>query len=119
MTTAKAILAQEIPEAELMGAISVAARINGWLVYHTHDSRRSEAGFPDLVMVRDGELLAAELKSQRGKVTDAQQRWLDQLATVPGCEAYLWRPSDLDVIHQRLSTRRTTPSGVCPIAERE
>src|SRR5688572_19177552 len=28
------------------------ARLMGWTAYHTHDSRRSQAGFPDLVLVR-------------------------------------------------------------------
>jgi hypothetical protein len=40
-------------------------RARGWLVYHTHDSRRSAAGFPDLVFLRDGAMIVAECKWKR------------------------------------------------------
>lgn len=69
------------------------ARLRGWRVYHTHDSRRSPAGFPDLFMVRFKRLVAAELKSQRGKITVDQKLWLMSLSAA-GIETYVWRPED-------------------------
>lgn len=65
----------------------------GWRSYHTHDSRRSNPGFPDLVLVRDGRLLFVELKSERGTLNPAQRVWLAELRRCPGVEAYVWRPS--------------------------
>ncbi len=58
------------------------------LIYHTHDSRRSQAGFPDIVAIRHdprGRTLAVlELKRETGQVTDEQAQWLvawDAIAT--------------------------------------
>lgn len=80
---------------------------HGWMVYHTYDSRRSDAGFPDLVMVRGGRIIFAELKydkgyadwddrkpKRRGKISDAQQEWLDALGNVFGVECYVWKYPD-------------------------
>jgi hypothetical protein len=82
-------------EAELQTNVVDAARRLGGVAYHTHDSRRSAEGFPDLVILfpRTGGLLFAELKSATGKVTRDQQRWLDGLR-VGHREVYLWRPAD-------------------------
>ena len=44
------------------------ARTLGWRVYHTYDSRRSQPGFPDLVLVRE-RILFLELKSETGKLS--------------------------------------------------
>lgn len=71
----------------------------GGLVYHTHDSRRSAKGFPDLVIVfpRTGALLIVELKSSTGSATPEQVQWLDALrrgARLAVREVYLWRPED-------------------------
>ena len=68
------------------------AETHGWLTYHTFDSRRSQAGFPDLTMVRHGRLVFAELKSAAGKVTEDQQRWIEALGVRH--EVYVWRPAD-------------------------
>jgi hypothetical protein len=70
------------------------ARQLGWTVYHTYDSRRSQPGFPDLVLVRD-RVLYVELKREQGRLTDAQAGWLDKLRAA-GAEAYCWRPRDLE-----------------------
>jgi hypothetical protein len=61
--------------------------------YHTHDSRRSPSGFPDLVIVfpRTGALLIAELKSATGKVSAAQQKWIEALDGSPA-GVHVWRP---------------------------
>ena len=95
-------------EAALMEHIRALARRSGWLVYHTHDSRGSEAGFPDLVLCKPGRLILAECKTERGKVTEAQQQWIDMLRhSVPGVEAYVWRPSMLEDIARILTSERT------------
>jgi hypothetical protein len=82
-------------ERQLQAAVVELARMLGWLVYHTYDSRRSLEGFPDLVMAhpRSGALLFAELKTARGKATPEQLEWLRVLA-LRGA-AFLWRPADL------------------------
>ena len=78
------------------------AQLCGWAFYHTYDSRRSNAGFPDLTMVRKDRLIFAELKSPRGKVRPAQVEWLKMLHDVPHIEVYLWRPADWDDIEKIL-----------------
>lgn len=73
------------------------ARSLGWLVYHSYDSRRSQPGFPDLVLVRADRLIFAELKQCKGQLTQAQEEWLLALA-VTRAEIHLWRPRHWDVI---------------------
>ena len=91
-------------ESELLAAVRAVAWRCGWLTYHTHRSDRSEPGFPDLCMVRGGRVVFAELKSEKGRVTRAQQTWLDGLEQA-GMEVFVWRPSDLDGIARLLSRR--------------
>ena len=77
-------------EREFQTGVVQYARLNGWRAYHTHNSRRSEPGFPDLVLVRD-RIIYAELKTTRGKPSKDQTAWLQALADA-GAETYLWRP---------------------------
>src|SRR5262252_8810705 len=85
-------------EAALLEHIRALARQYRWLVYHTHDSRGSEAGFPDLCMVNGRRLVFWELKTQRGKVTIAQAQWLERLSRVQLVEARVVRPADVEDI---------------------
>jgi len=82
-------------ESDLQGAVVDLAGRFGFLVYHTYDSRRSAKGFPDLCMVhpKSGALIFAELKSETGRVTVEQDRWLRALA-FRGV-AFVWRPEQL------------------------
>lgn len=73
------------------------ARLAGWLVYHPFDSRRSVPGFPDLTLVRGPRLMFVELKTQKGRVTTDQQKWLDALGSA-SVEVYVWRPADHDEV---------------------
>ena len=74
-----------------------ASKVFGWLCYHTYDSRRSEPGFPDLVLVRDNKVLFRELKTDKGRLTSAQKLWGDNL-TEAGADYAVWRPKDMDEI---------------------
>ena len=79
-------------EKQLLECVRSLAKGLGWLTYHTHNSRRSEPGFPDLVMVRPPRLIFAELKNEKGVVSDAQERWLLELGKV---EDWLYDFDDL------------------------
>ena len=89
-------------EKELQKHIMAAARECGWLVHHQTVALYSAAGLPDLTMCRPPRLIYAELKGEKGKVTPAQQEWLDTLRQVPGIEVYLWRPADLETAYNIL-----------------
>ena len=88
----------EITEREFTQQVRDLAQLLGWTVYHTWVAIRSPKGFPDLVLVREQRLLFAELKSEKGTPTDAQEEWLESLRRVPGVEVYLFRPSDWPTI---------------------
>lgn len=90
-------------EREWQSEVLNAARTLGWTAYHTHDSRRSEPGFPDLVLVRD-RLIMAELKTDTGKPSTDQLRWL-RLLERAGVEVYLWQPKDRDGVLNALRRR--------------
>lgn len=76
------------------------AKKRGWLIYHTYDSRRSQPGFPDLVLVRD-KVLYRELKTEEGRLTPAQKMWGERL-TAAGVDWCVWRPSMLKEIYRQL-----------------
>ena len=80
-------------ESELQANIRELAKLLGWLTYHTHDSRRSEPGFPDLVLVGHGRMLVRELKDARGRVSDEQRDWLEAFDRA-GVDQGVWRPAD-------------------------
>ena len=69
------------------------AKLCGWMAYHTHDSRRSTAGFPDLILIQAGIMIAAELKVGANVTTPEQLYWLSAFDGVAGCVALVWRPT--------------------------
>lgn len=73
------------------------ASLYGWgPVYHTHDSRRSHRGFPDLVLLRprDGRVLYLELKAEGEEPKPDQIDWEYALKYCGQEHHYIW-PHDL------------------------
>lgn len=79
------------------------ARWHGWLAAHFRPARttrgwrtpvQGDAGFPDVVLAKDGVVVFAELKTQRGRVAPEQRAWLAAL----GARAVVWRPADRDAV---------------------
>jgi hypothetical protein len=84
-----------------MAAVRRLAKDAGYMVYHTWSSKRSPEGFPDLVLAKgltptcpQGKLVFAELKTETGQVTKAQQAWINTLQAIEGVECHIWRPAD-------------------------
>ena len=100
--------AREMSEATLLEHCRAIARALGLLVYHTHNSQRSEPGFPDLVVVGCRGVMFRELKTHKGRLTQAQATWIDSLQRL-GQDAHIWRPEDL--MAGRITDELTTIAG--------
>jgi hypothetical protein len=93
---------EAVPEADFQALVVETALLAGWRVYHTYRSDRSDAGFPDLILVRGRVLLAVELKRVGKAPTMAQVRWLLSLANVREVAAYAWDVTDEDAMRRVL-----------------
>ena len=86
---------------DFMPAVIALAKRCGWRVFHVFNSRKSEAGWPDLFMVRGPRCLIRELKVPPNKTTAAQDDWLDLLRGA-GLDAGVWTPDDWNTIEDCL-----------------
>ena len=91
-----------ITEKDFLQQVRDLAKIFGWAFYHPFLSIHSPRGWPDVALCRPPRLILAELKSEKGKTSPDQDRWLELLAACSGVEVHLWRPSDLDLITETL-----------------
>jgi VRR-NUC domain len=81
-----------VTEADLQRAVIETAHALGWLVAHFRPAQTARgwrtpveaegAGFPDLVLVRRARLIFAELKGERGRLSEPQRGWLTELLQV-------------------------------------
>lgn len=90
-------------EKEFQNQVLGYAGLRGWLIVHfrpalTRSGRWATAvqaqgtGYPDLTLCREDRLIFAELKTDRGRLTLLQQKWLEALRKT-SAEVYLWRPN--------------------------
>jgi hypothetical protein len=93
LTKSLKLIADNMPEKALSENVRVLADTLGYQYYHTWTSIHSARGFPDYVLIKAPRLIFVELKRQAGKVTNAQQEWLDNLIRC-NVEVYIWRPSE-------------------------
>ena len=97
-----------VTEREFQAQVLALARLWGSRCYHTHDSRRSVPGFPDLVLCKPageegpGRVIFAELKKETGTLEPEQRLWLEALRSCPGVEVYVWKPRNLEDIRRIL-----------------
>ena len=90
-------------EKEWQKVITSCAEFNGWSYWHNPDSRRCNPGLPDLMFLREGtgQMFWVEVKKEKGKLTERQKEVLEALEAADQ-EVYVWRPSDWDIVRERL-----------------
>jgi hypothetical protein len=96
---------KEMTEDELLRAVLDLAKLYGWRSLHIRPARTDKGwrspvqgdgkGFPDLLLLKEdgGRMIAAELKSDKGRLTKDQEEWLEAFYW---CDAQreVWRPAD-------------------------
>lgn len=92
-----------VTEADLREQVRTLCQLYGWKMSFSWTSIHSPRGFPDLVLANPEQkrVIFAELKSEKGKVTEYQQEWLDTLKAC-GQTVYVWRPADIETIAEIL-----------------
>jgi hypothetical protein len=106
MTSIRQDLNLRITEADFQRLVIDYARLRGWRVHHSRPAQyqsgrwathiQGDPGFPDLVLARRGVVIFAEMKAERGRLSDHQETWRAALA------AHVWRPSDWDQVMEIL-----------------
>ena len=103
----------DVLERDWQAQVIEAAGYLGWRVAHFRTAQHGDryvtpvagdgVGFPDLLLIhpRAGDVIAAELKSEKGKPTPTQLQWLAWFGAA-GIDNYVWRPHDIDVVLDRL-----------------
>jgi hypothetical protein len=83
----------DISEKAFQSHITGLAEHLGYRWFHCYNSRRSPAGFLDLVLAKARRgVIYAELKREGEQPAQAQLEWL-MVLSYAGAESYLWRPS--------------------------
>lgn len=72
-------MADATRESKIVKKIREHLELRGWLVWKNHGSGYSAYGLPDLMGVKDGRLIAIEVKNQVRVVTPAQAAWMRRL----------------------------------------
>lgn len=106
----------KLTEARWQRQVVEYAALMGWRVWHDNATNaprlcsscgevtrlpRNARGLPDLILVRRPRVVWAELKADRGRLTDEQAAWLSDLRA-SGQEVHLWRPSDWPTVERVL-----------------
>ncbi len=94
-----------ITEKDLREQIRDLCKMLGWKFYFSWTSIHSPRGMPDLILAKPPRLIFAELKTDKGQLSEYQKDWIDILSKCPGCEVYLWRPADIEEIARILQSQ--------------
>src|SRR5690242_11989769 len=89
MNESQQILAKSVTERELSQWCVDLAHTLGWRVarWPTFRATATDPGVPDLLLARDGMLLAVELKTDAGRLSEHQEAWI----AAAGVYATVWR----------------------------
>lgn len=111
ITTDRQRLERTISEASYQSRIIDLAELYRWRIHHCRPLQRrdgrwqtpiaGDAGFPDLVLLRDRRLLVIEVKAERGQLSAEQRIWLERFVQA-GAEVVIARPSNWEAIERML-----------------
>ena len=82
-----------LTEKQWQRLVTDTADLFGWMWEHFPQMIGNPKGFPDLILIKDGRVIFAELKTQNGKISDDQKDWHARAAD-NGVRVHVWRPED-------------------------
>ena len=105
MTSARAAVDAAMDEKELQQWVIDLAKLNGWRVYFTWNSKHSPKGWVDLILLRGIYMLCLELKTEKGRVSPEQAKTIRALSTIRRVEVDVIRPRHRDQLEKILTAR--------------
>jgi len=103
---------KKFTEASFTDQVIKLAQLRGWRVHHQRPARtatgwrsaiQGHPGFPDLILIRNGALIVAELKMPKGTTTPEQGEWLKTFTSISCGRVVVWRPNDWPEIERMLA----------------
>jgi hypothetical protein len=92
-----------ISEEAFLRQVIQLARLMEWRVAHFRPGRTAKGwrtpvqgdgkGFPDLVLLKGPQIIVAELKADKGRLSTDQRAWLEAWKAA-GARGFVWHPSD-------------------------
>ena len=103
----------KVSEDDFQETVVELAEILGWRTFHAarlkgHLRTVTSKGFPDLVLARKCDVIHAECKTDKGKVSQHQSWWLLAL------DGVIWRPKHWYVVEKSLKDGRAYPTEPIP-----
>jgi hypothetical protein len=88
-------IAETVAEKDFQDAVCRLADESGWEWFHPRNNRENKDGYVDLTLFHPvrRRIVFAELKTETGRRSAAQDNWAETIAESGG-EYWLWRPSD-------------------------
>lgn len=112
----KSLTVIHISERDWQNQVIQLAKLYKWKVHAERPARtkhgwktpiQGDVGFPDLVLVRGDRLIFAELKTQKGQLSQEQENWYIALSSVAyereeHIQVEVWRPKDFEEVQKIL-----------------
>lgn len=94
---------KQTPEGAVLSQVRDFLRLHGWKVVRIHQSLGSEKGIPDLVAIREGHHVWIEVKAPKGRLSEDQERWLQDLENHGGHYIVARSVEDVEHLAMRIS----------------
>lgn len=111
--SAASVVLGAMSEAELQRHVTSALTERKWEWWHNPDSRRVNAGLPDILALHPTipVQLALELKGPKTPVTRKQRQVIELLARIPGVYARIVRPADWPAVLEEIDSWQAVGGG--------
>ena len=87
-------------ETDILRAIRTYLQLRGWFVIRHQAGLGSARGFPDLIAVKDGQVVFIEVKTPKGQLSSYQRAFWDELTAYGGSYVVLRSVKDAEELAQ-------------------
>lgn len=91
------------PETVIQNSVRDYLRYRGWYVIRNQQGLGSHAGMSDLTVIKNGIVVFVEVKTDRGRLSDHQKKFQQDIAIHGGCYEVVTCIEDAEAIDRRFT----------------